>query len=273
MQANSVFKKLRSKLRTASRMAYQFVKYRPGSIKRHVFIVGCQRSGTTMLGRCFSSDSQVIQYGEWGLSKSGLRILPLDEIEKIGKRQHAPVMVFKPLVESHRTIELLNHFPGSAAIWMVRHYKDVANSSLRKFGVEATQVNLGAVVRNDNTHWMSEGASDEVREIVRKYYSDDMPPLDGKALIWFVRNSLFFDQKLQDNPRVKLLQYNAIVSQPSDIMRDVYEFIDVQYPGDKIVADIHKNSVGLGKELELNPEIEALCESMWQSFQDLSARD
>ena len=145
-----------------------------------------------MLGRCFANDIRVKEYGEFGLAKSGIRIPPLDIVEKIASRQHAPIMVVKPLVESHRTIELLNYFPNSSAIWMLRHYKDVANSSFRKFGVEATKTNLGSIVRDDNIHWMSEGASDQVREVIRQYYSDDMPPIDGKALIWYARNSLFF---------------------------------------------------------------------------------
>jgi hypothetical protein len=54
-------------------------------------------------------------------------------------------------------------------------------------------------------------------------------------------------------------------------MRQIYQFIDVDYPGDKIVADVHNKSVGLGKKLELNPEIELLCDNLWQQFQDLSA--
>ena len=269
MQAKTALKTLREKTRDVSRNIYQFIRYRPGCINRHVFIVGCQRSGTTMLGRSFANDLRVKEYGEFGLADSDLRIYPLDVIESIAAKQHAPIMVVKPLVESHRTLEILNFFPNSSAIWMLRHYKDVANSSFRKFGVKATRINLGSIVRNDNAHWMSEAASDPVREVIQKYYDDNMPPLDGKALIWYARNSLFFEQRLQDYPRVKVIQYDDIVSRPSEIMREIYKFIDVDYAGDKIVAGVHKHSVGLGKELELNPEIESLCEKLWQQFQSL----
>ena len=165
-------------------------------------------------------------------------ISSLSDIDKVATRQHAPIMVVKPLVESQRSIEILDYFPKSFGIWMVRHYKDVANSSFRKFGVEATRRNLESVLNNDYTHWMAEGASDRVRETVNRFYSDDMPPLDGKALIWYVRNSLYFEHDLENHPRVRLLHYNDIVSRPSEVMQSIYAFIDVNYPSEERVFSL-----------------------------------
>jgi hypothetical protein len=97
-----------------------------------------------------------------------------------------------------------------------------------------------------------------------------MPPLDGKALIWYVRNSLFFEQRLAEKKNMMLLHYADITSDPPRIMKDVYHFIDVSYPGDHIVAAVHGKSVGLGNTVELDPEIETLCEDMWNRFQQLT---
>lgn len=93
-----------------------------------------------------------------------------------------------------------------------------------------------------------------------------MLPSDGKALIWYVWNSLYFEQDLENHPRVRLLHYNDIASRPSEVMQSIYAFIDVDYPSDEIIASIHGKSVGLGKEIKLNPHIEALCEELWRRF-------
>ncbi|MGI9610857.1 MAG: sulfotransferase domain-containing protein [Acidimicrobiia bacterium] len=270
MQLNTAASKLRRKGRELARNGYQFVRFRAGCIEKRILIVGAQRSGTTMLGSCFANDIRVKDYGEYGLAETGLRILPLDQIESIAKRQHAPIMVFKPLVESHRTVEMLDFFPNSAAVWMLRRYEDVANSSLRRFGVEATNRNLGAIARHEVTHWTAEGASDAVREVVGRYFREDMPPLDGKALIWFARNSLYFDQALHEHPRVRLLRYSEITGDPEKAMRGVYNFAGLSYPQADIVGGIHGRSVGLGKGIQLHPDIRDLCEDMWSRFERIA---
>lgn len=262
---------LKNKKRAATRLisesvksTYQFFRYRPGCVNRYIFIVGCQRSGTTMLGQCFDRDYQVKEYGEYGLSGNSLRIPALDVVENIAAGQRAPVFVAKPLVESQRTNELLKFFPNSTAIWMLRHYRDVANSSFRKFGVSATIRNLGAIVENNRSHWMAECASDAVREVVRRYYRENMPPLDGKALIWYVRNVLYFEQRLEEHDRVRTVFYNDIVSNPHKVMQSIYRFAEIDYPGEKIVSGIHNKSVGLGRSIEIDWNIENLCEELWQ---------
>ena len=220
-----------------------------------------------MLGRCFDRDNRVREYGEYGLGNGQLRMPALETVTAIAQRQHAPVFVAKPLVESHRTNELLNYFPNSSAIWMLRHYRDVANSSFRKFGVPATVRNLGAIVDGDKTHWTAEGASDDVRETVLRYYREDMPPLDGKALTWYVRNALFYEHALDRHTRVKTVFYNDMVTDPGKVMREIYSFADIDYPGDQIVSSVHNKSVGLGKEINIAPDIERLCEELWERLQ------
>ena len=271
MQLKTAAAKVRRKGGDLAKRSHQCVRFRSGCIERRILIVGAQRSGTTMLGSCFAKDIRVRDYGEYGLAETGLRILPLERIESIAQRQHAPIMVIKPLVESHRTVEMLDFFPNSTAVWMLRRYEDVANSSLRRFGVAARNRNLGAIVRNDRIHWMAEGASDAVREVVGRYFSEDMPPLDGKALIWYVRNSLYFEQALQNHPRVRLLHYRDITGDPEAAMRGLYAFAGATYPANDIVAGIHRRSVGLGRGIQLNPEIRDLCEDMWGRFEEIGA--
>jgi hypothetical protein len=82
------------------------------------FIVGCQRSGTTMLNKAFDNDLRSKTYGEFGLAKgfgcgTPTRLLPYDEISQIFSKEKAPFLIVKPLVESQNIVQLLDYFPNS----------------------------------------------------------------------------------------------------------------------------------------------------------------
>ena len=69
--------------------------------KRVLFIVGCQRSGTTLLSRIFERDLQTKTFGEAGAvtrqgSTSRLRLKPLSDVQQEIERAHAPLIVIKP---------------------------------------------------------------------------------------------------------------------------------------------------------------------------------
>ena len=45
-------------------------------------------------------------------------------------------------------------------------------------------------------------------------------------------------------------------------MRDLYRFLELDYPGDRITADIHHQSVGLGSQIEVGADIRELCDDL-----------
>jgi hypothetical protein len=73
---------------------------------------------------------------------------------------------------------------------------------------------------------------------------------------------LFFDQRLDHNPRVMMCRYEELVQRPSDMMQQLYAFIGLPYPGDKIIKDVHPQSIGKGRQSRLSASVEALCETM-----------
>jgi hypothetical protein len=111
---------------------------------------------------------------------------------------------------------------------------------------------------------------EDVREMVARHYSPDMNPFDGGALFWYARNRLFFELNLADEERVLALKYEDLVSEPERSLRRVYEIAGVPFPGRRIIEDIHPRSVGLGRELELSPEIELACERVWVELNAVS---
>lgn len=268
-------------IRGIKKRAYQKFILGSKNSKQLVFVLGCQRSGTTMLDRCFRKDFRTKVYGELGLAvghdnssqyDDARRLKTFAEVEQIVAKEKAPLLIAKPIVESQNALALLHHFPGSKVIWVYRHYKDVANSSLKKFGTESTKKNLTPII--DPTigpGWASEKVSEQTRQIVANYYSEDTPIYDGKVLFWYVRNILFFELKLHENPTVMLCRYEDIVTNPSQVMRNIYKFINYDYPGDHLVEGIHNHSVKLGKDIELNQNLEALCLGLLHKLDKIGA--
>ena len=99
-----------------------------------------------------------------------------------------------------------------------------------------------------------------------------MDPYDAAALFWFVRNTFFFDLVLDRNPRVKTCRYVDLVTEPRQTMHAIYEFVGRPYPGDAILSEIHTSSVGRGQDIPLSPEIETLCETMWERLEQAASQ-
>jgi len=245
--------------------AYQALMISPHHPKMLVYIIGCQRSGTTMLQQTFGKDLNSKNFRERGLSlENSLQLRPPHEIETIIARQRAPLIFVKPLVDTQNILKYLEYFPQSKAIWVYRNYKSVAKSSLIKWDYENAKKNLRAFVNAEGaTHaWAAEGASEETVAVIRRHFDENMPANDAAACFWYARNKLFFEQGLDQHPRVTICQYEELTAKPKETLQRLYQFIGRPYPGDRIVQHIQPSSHGTQKEFKLNPEIEALCEDL-----------
>jgi len=267
-------KRLTRKLRKISKSFYQRLMRREAE-KRIGFIFGCQRSGTTMLIDTFQRDFRTKVYAEHGLARgwgrgTKYRLRPCEEIEKIFAQEKAALLVAKPLVESQNVLKLLDYFPSSKALWVYRHYKDVGRSQEVHFGREPTVYNLKAVVDPElSDHWFAENVSEKTRGIVQQYLHNDTPLHDLAVINWYVRNILYFEQKLFDHPRVLLCRYEDLAAEPRTLMRKIYSFLDYRYPGDSIVRHIHTRSVRKGQGTELRKDVEELCADLLQRLDDV----
>jgi len=262
---------LGQKLPRAARMAWKesLRLFDPRAVadKRIVFIVGCQRSGTTLLTHIFERDRDSRVFGEWSRLSSqdadeGLRLNSLDDVGRTFSQVKFPLIVAKPLVESQRIRELLGCFGNSTALWLFRHYSDVASSNLAEFGLENGVNDLRPIVDAAPGNWRSEGVSEETRAEVRRLFREDMSAVDAAALFWYTRNRLFFDLELADHPGIMMLRYEHFVSDPVTVMNDVYEFIGRPFPGPHVVEEVRASSVGKGKRIELSDDVRALCEDL-----------
>jgi hypothetical protein len=264
-QISRVHAAVGKRLRRASKHIYQTVRWRALDRPRMLFIVGCQRSGTTLMTRLFDADLNCRVFGEYSeLSSSdaelGLRLNPLPDVAAIVNRVRAPLVVAKPLVETQNVRKLLDYFPHSRALFMYRRYEDVARSDIAKFGVRNAVANIRPIAAGDAHNWRSAGASAAVRELTRKFYSESMSPNDAAALFWLARNQLFFDLDLAHDPAVLLCQYDHLTQHPAEFMSRIYRFVGVDCPDVLRVAEVRAPAAA--KRLELSDGVREQCERL-----------
>lgn len=254
---------------------YQMFKDQDGRHKTVLFIAGCQRSGTTLALNIFERDLNTRVYGEFSKvfydysQQNKLRLKDLSSVKEVINGDRVSLVVLKPLVESQNLLKLLNYFQGSRALWMYRHYKDVTSSNLAFFGVKNGIENLRPIVENKSGDWRVEHISEDTRVTVLEHFSEDMNPYDAAALFWFVRNSLFFELNFVDNPNVIMCRYDDLIRNPLRIMKGIYEFIGCDFPGKRIITQIHSSSVGKGKCITLSSTVDLLCMNLLKKLDGL----
>ncbi len=229
-------------------------------------IVGCQRSGTTMFTEILDQDPRVRVFGEleslFDDRPRHQRLKDPTDVRRQLDRSGAALNVVKPLVESHRIGELLHIGRDAVAIWMFRHYRDVASSNLKRFGIRNGIDNLRPIVDDDPDDWRNAGLTAETREVVRGLFDEQMPPHDASALFWYCRNTLFFQQGLEVEPKVRLCQYEQLVIDPTTMMRATYDWIGLATRPERTSDLVHAKSVGKGRN-EIGANVRTLCDSMW----------
>lgn len=258
---------VRTMLRTRKAIYRRRTAVATDPAKTVVFILGCQRSGTTMMTRVFEQDFNTKVYPETSRLSSQdapkrLRLNPLPSVKQVVDQERAPLVILKPLVESQNALTLLDYFEGSKALWLYRHYKDVAASYVAKWGAGHSAKDLRAIVEKRPNNWRTEKLPDSIVQIVTDHYADQMDSHDASALYWFVRNSLYFSLHLDAEPRIKLCKYEDLVTRPAEFMQETYDFLGHPFPGPSIVAKIFETSVAKGRSVELSPAIERLCREL-----------
>lgn len=238
-----------------------------GADKTVLLILGCQRSGTTLVQQILQRDMRSKVYGEFSKLSSQdrehrIRLNPLDSVRDAINADRADLIVMKPLVESQNALKMLDAFENAKVLWMYRDFRDTAVSSINLFGPDVGLNELKSVIDNRKGDWRAEGLSSELRDIVAANYSPDMDPHDAAGLFWFVRNSWLFEQNLQTNGRVMICSYENLVAEPASTIKKVYDFIGLEFPGEKILPSIYQESAGQGDDLQMSEEIQRLCSDL-----------
>jgi hypothetical protein len=178
-------------------------------------------------------------------------------------RSRHPIVMFKPLCDSHRTDELLD-LPSTTAPLAVWAYRDVdgrVRSALAKFGDGNRQVLHEFAAGINTTRWHVQRISAESAQFVRSFDYDAMTAESGAALMWLIRNQQFFDLGLDRRGDVHLVSYNDFVIDPAGTMRPLCRFLDLPYRP-RLVAHVSARPPTHTQPLDIDARIRAACDEL-----------
>jgi hypothetical protein len=245
----------------------------PRDRRRLVLIFGCQRSGTSMLQSTWLDRSwRVLIVEETDRRLVGHDALPgetrwQDYPTVLRRLRRIPfeVVAAKPLVESDRALELMDAAPPVKAIWMLRRYEEVARSNINRFGEDNPYKDLRPFCNSDKTDWRSRGATAETRETITGLMRKELSPLDAAALFWWARNQLYFQQHLSSDDRVRIIRYERACNEPEQTARALSDFVGIALPAQRIASRVRSHP-DRTEDIGLDPEVQVLCQTTWDSF-------
>jgi hypothetical protein len=263
----------RRMLALAKRLARSVVRARRDE-RRVVLIFGCQRSGTTMLQQTFLDRSwRVLILEEHDRHLVGPGAGPEETTWQeystvMGRIRRLPfeVVAAKPLVESASATALMDAAGTVKAIWMLRPYPDVARSNVSKFGLDNPYRDLQPIRSRDATDWRYKGMTEETWQTVNAFLNRKLTPLDAAALFWWTRNQLYFDQRLWEDDRIRILRYERACDQPVEVIRSLSDYIGLALPAGSIAPRVRTRPLPT-EATELDPEVDRLCKKLWDSFE------
>ena len=247
--------------------------FRPPVPSRPVFVLGRQRSGTSMLMYLLEMHSETEIYDEADRSPvfHRFRLVSYEAVEAAVGRSRAPVVCLKPICDSHLATGMLARFPDARVVWLYRGFADAARSAV---GMWATADRaLRRVCRGEGDGgWFEEGLTPSTLEILRRVYRDDLSALECTCLGWWARNRLVLEQGLAERPEVHLLRYEDLVGDVEARTRKLFGFLDLPFQA-RVTRHVHSRSVRAAVPPDLDPEVRELCASLEEELDGLVPRN
>ncbi len=227
-----------------------------------VFIMGAQRSGTRVPLLALESSPDILTFREGARPFfRGSRLESDDVLEGLFARCPFPVLVIKPLCESHRALELLARFPAARVIWIYRRPEDTVRSASIKWdsgALAVTRLIEGTLPADD---WRRGGLTDEAVAMARRLYRPGLGLHHANAIMWYLRNRLVLDLDLFAHPRVLVVKYEDLSSSPGTHFPRVFSFVG-QSLAQEYLSGIHARSVRRALLEDVPADVLAACETL-----------
>ncbi len=237
---------------------------RPAGHAAPIFVVGLQRSGTNMLVRGLERAPEVEVHNENDRRAfSNFRLRSDDVVCALIEQSRHDYVLFKPLCDSHRTVELLALPTATAgqAIWVFRQVDNRVRSSVAKFG-NSNLLALRAIAGGQTARrWEAGGLSPQSLALLRDLPLGSLSAESGSALLWCIRNEVFFTQALDRRPDVSLVSYDRFVADPAGVMSALCGKLGISYRP-SFVEGIRAQGTAGRARLDLHPRVRQLCEQM-----------
>ncbi|MFT4974545.1 MAG: glycosyltransferase involved in cell wall biosynthesis [Myxococcota bacterium] len=232
------------------------------------FVFGCQRSGTKMVMWVLDkSPATRIYHENHAAAFRDFQLRPDPVVRALVHTSPAPAQIFKPICDSQRADEILDHHPHSRGLWIYRDPGDVANSAVHKWGDHQLEV-VAAAARGEagDWGWRTADLPESVQADLRRVYRDDLTPHEGALLFWYMRNAFFFALGLDRDPRMRLVCYEHLVQQPEAAFRPLFTHTGVPFER-RFVEAVRDSSIGRRPAPPARPEIAALIEGLKQRLE------
>jgi hypothetical protein len=239
----------------------------PAGGSRPVFLVGCGRSGTTLVASQLARSWQVDLFNEnhpQAFDQFRLRGFPV--IAGLARASHARISLFKPILDTHLSVRLLQHFAGAQILFAFRHYSDVISSAVKYFGPDRWQSRVSAWLDSDFAEFAAAPLPEATRRAITDIYPGALSPEAACALYWLLYNRLFFDLGLNADPRVRLVNYEDVVVSPRQNFQAACQFLGVRYDR-RMAQGIYGSSVRQEPQAVIEPTILSACDQLWQRLQ------
>jgi hypothetical protein len=234
------------------------------------FIFGAQRSGTDMVASVFNRCPEAECYYESDPEAFDRFVLRgRAVVSHLAQKSHARTVFFKSILNSQNARCLLDLDERAKAIWLFRPYQDVVNSNLKRF--KAHFQDLSEMLHDpEKAGWRVENVSVEDMALVRKYHDKGVSDASARALLWYLRNQLLFQQHLAHDPHVLIANYDRIVTNPIDAFSQIFAFFGLPFRP-RFVAKVKASSIQRDPSPIIDPDIQQLCDGMFNRLKSVTA--
>lgn len=261
---NEKCEKIDRRLRRCKKMLlWKFKKKHKNTLP--IFILGCGRSGTSMMVRMFEFDDRIETLGENNPKIQSNYMLLKDKVVSVVDNCKAPIIVTKPILNSFEAYKFLTDHQCLNIVWMLRDYRDMAASSVIKFGPVVSDYIKELVQQNTGDNWLSNGMPDETLTILRSIDTRHLSHHDWMCLVWWSVNRTIIIDRLYQHQRFILINYEHLVRDPTSAIDSLYKKLGLSYKPN-ILKYINPASIGKGKTISVNPVIQELCDQLTEEL-------
>ena len=233
-------------------------------------ILACNRSGKTTLLNVINLSPECLIYTESSKAAcKNYRIKSLDAIKFLITKNSEKTVVFETAYDLQCANVFLDLHSLTKVVWLFRNYHDVVNDAVKRFGRVQKGIMLAIAEgrRDKYLNAMREGMKPDTLRIIKRVSNENMSSEDGAALLWYVRNLIYFDFGLHKDGRILLVNYDDLATEPIQYFRRIFDFISCPFY-EKYVKDINALYVRKMPLPVIDSEIELLCNEMMERLNE-----
>lgn len=230
-----------------------------------VFLVGCGRSGTNMVTSQLAKSWQVDSYNEdHPAAFYNWRLRDLTVITKILESGYTRVKLFKPILDTPLSGKLLEIFHDGKILFVFRHFYDVINSAMKRpdFKWPSRVYNW---IKDDFAEFNLVSPPQKTKEFIYSRWSESISPESSIALYWIFYNRLYFDLNLYGDNRVKLINYEKLVQNPTQEIKSICDFLKLCYHPN-LSKGVFSSSIRRDQPPKIDRQIQEDCLALWEKL-------